>query len=55
MVSREEIKDVIIRVNDRVVDPDKLSDAIAEEVLRLIESRESKEVRVIRATETREG
>jgi hypothetical protein len=55
MVSREEIRNVIIRVNDRIVDPDKLADAIAEEVLRLIESREQKEVRVVRAKETREG
>jgi hypothetical protein len=53
MVSKDELKNVIIRVGDQVVDPDKLADAIAEEVVKLIESRESKETRVIRATEIR--
>ena len=53
MVSKEELEGVIIRVAGQIVDPDDLAEAIAAEVAKLVESRESKETRVVRATEIR--
>jgi hypothetical protein len=52
MVSRDDIRDVVIRVGDKIVDPNELASAIADEVVKLLESP-SKDARFVRTIETR--
>lgn len=52
-MDKEEIKGAILRVGKKIVDPDEFAEALTVEITKMIESRDSKQVRVIRAKETR--
>ena len=52
-MNKEEFKGAILRVGDKIVDPDEFAEALANEIQKTIESRDSKVTRVIRDIETR--
>lgn len=52
-MNKEELKGAILRVGDKIVDADQFAEALADEIARTIESRESKVTRVIRDIEVR--